>query len=205
MVAGLVKPSAGTIAIHGERVDGAHPSLGVVFQRDALLEWRTVLRNVMLQVEVRGLNPREHRERAAELLRLAGLEGFDDRYPYELSGGMRQRVSICRALIHEPDLLLMDEPFGALDALTRERMSADLLRIHQHSQVSVLFITHSIPEAVLLSDRVIVMTDRPGRVADVLNINLPRPRTPAMEATPEFAAYVGQVRERFVREGVLTQ
>ncbi len=205
MVAGLVQASSGKIEIDGEPVDGAHPRLGVVFQRDALLEWRTVLRNVMLQSEVRGLNGDKHRARAAELLRLAGLEGFDDRYPYELSGGMRQRVSICRALLHEPELLLMDEPFGALDALTRERMSADLLEIHQSSGVSVLFITHSIPEAVLLSDRVVVMTSRPGRIAEIIDIDLPRPRTPALESAPEFAGHVAHVRELFVREGVLTR
>ena len=205
MVAGLVRPSAGVIEIDGEPVDGAHPRLGVVFQRDALLEWRTVIRNVMLQVEVRGLDAAEHRSRATELLSLAGLEGFDDRYPYELSGGMRQRVSICRALVHEPELLLMDEPFGALDALTRERMSTDLLRIHQHSGVSVLFITHSIPEAVLLSDRIVVMTARPVRIAEVLPIDLPRPRTADLEQEPEFTAYVAHVRELFVREGVLAR
>jgi NitT/TauT family transport system ATP-binding protein len=203
IVAGLVKPSAGRVEIHGQAVDGAHPQLGIVFQRDALLEWRTVLRNVMLQVEVRRLDPASYRDRAKELLRLAGLEGFDDRYPYELSGGMRQRVSICRALVHEPELLLMDEPFGALDALTRERMSADLARIHEHSRTSVLFVTHSIPEAVLLSDRVVVMTARPGRVAQVIDVDLPRPRNVTVEQEPAFSAHVAYLRGLFVDQGVL--
>ncbi len=178
MVAGLVLPSRGSIEIDGERISGVHTGLGVVFQRDALLEWRNVLRNVMLQIEVRKLDTAAYRPRALELLELTGLKGFEDKYPYELSGGMRQRVAICRALIHSPRVLLMDEPFGALDALTREQMAFDLLRIHERSQATVLFITHSIPEAVLLSDRVVVMSPRPGRIVEIVPVELPRPRRP---------------------------
>ncbi len=203
MIAGLVPASSGRIEIHGERVSGVNPDLGIVFQRDALLDWRTVLRNVMLQVEIRRLSRKLYRERADELLKLTGLEGFEDRYPYELSGGMRQRVAICRALIHSPALLLMDEPFGALDALTRERMMADLIRIHELSGTTVLFITHSIPESVFLSDRVIVMSQRPGRILEALEVPLPRPRTIAMMEDEAFTKSVAYLRRLFTEEGVL--
>jgi NitT/TauT family transport system ATP-binding protein len=206
MVAGLLRQSSGQIEIEGEAVKGPHPKLGIVFQRDALLEWRTVLRNVVLQAEVRGLDLDIYRERAKELLAVAGLEGFEDRYPYELSGGMRQRVSICRAMLHEPELLLMDEPFGALDALTRERMSTDLAAIHERERASVLFITHSIPEAVLLSDRIVVMTSRPGRIAEIIDVTLPRPRRHAdLEHNAEFDSHLSHLRELFAEEGVLTR
>ncbi|MGH3134347.1 MAG: ABC transporter ATP-binding protein [Gaiellaceae bacterium] len=204
MVSGLIPPSSGRIEIHGERVSGVHPELGVVFQRDALLDWRTVLRNVMLQVEIRRLDRKLYRERARDLLELTGLSGFEDRYPYELSGGMRQRVAICRALIHDPALLLMDEPFGALDALTRERMMIDLIGIHEQTETTVLFVTHSIPESVFLSDRVIVMSQRPGRILEALDIPLPRPRTIAMMEGPEFTRSVAHLRRLFADEGVLT-
>jgi NitT/TauT family transport system ATP-binding protein len=203
MIAGLVPLSSGRIEINGKQVVGVNPDLGIVFQRDALLDWRTVLRNVMLPVEIRRLNRKLYRERARELLDLTGLEGFEDRYPYELSGGMRQRVAICRALVHSPSLLLMDEPFGALDALTRERMMADLIRIHEKSGTTVLFITHSIPESVFLSDRVIVMSRRPGRILEALDVPLPRPRTIAMMEDPAFTTSVGHLRRLFADEGVL--
>jgi NitT/TauT family transport system ATP-binding protein len=205
MVAGLVRPSSGKIEIHGERVRGVNQELGMVFQRDALLDWRTVLRNVMLQVEIRRLDRKVYRKRARELLELTGLEGFEDRYPYELSGGMRQRVAICRALVHSPGLLLMDEPFGALDALTRERMMVDLLRIHDRSGTTVLFVTHSIPESVFLSDRVIVMSRRPGQILEALDVPLPRPRTIAMMVDPAFTRSVAHLRHLFAEEGVLAE
>jgi NitT/TauT family transport system ATP-binding protein len=203
MVAGLVPASSGLIQIHGDRVSGVHRDLGVVFQRDALLDWRTVIRNVMLQVEIRRLDKKTYRLRAAELLRLCGLEGFEDRFPYELSGGMRQRVAICRALVHSPSLLLMDEPFGALDALTRERMMIDLMRLHEQTGTTVLFVTHSIPEAVFLSDRVVVMSPRPGRIIDVHDVPLPRPRTIAMMEDPAFVASAAHLRQLFTEQGVL--
>lgn len=203
MVAGLVRASSGRIEIHGERVRGVNSDLGIVFQRDALLDWRTVLRNVMLQAEIRRLDRKVFRQRALELLELTGLKGFEDRYPYELSGGMRQRVAICRALVHSPALLLMDEPFGALDALTRERMMGDLVRIHERSGTTILFVTHSIPESVFLSDRVIVMSPRPGRILESLEVPLSRPRTIAMMEDPAFTASVAHLRRLFTDVGIL--
>jgi NitT/TauT family transport system ATP-binding protein len=203
MVAGLVPASSGLIQIHGDRVSGVHRDLGVVFQRDALLDWRNVIRNVMLQVEIRRLDKKTYRRRAEELLRLCGLDGFEDRFPYELSGGMRQRVAICRALVHEPSLLLMDEPFGALDALTRERMMIDLMRLHEETGTTVLFVTHSIPEAVFLSDRVVVMSPRPGRILEVHDVPLPRPRTISIMEDPAFVASAAHLRQLFTEQGVL--
>src|SRR5262249_21665620 len=148
-----------------------------VFQQPVLLPWRSVFDNVMFSIEMLGRTPSDYNARARDLLALAGLSGFEDQYPRELSGGMQQRVSICRALVHDPSLLLMDEPFGALDAMTREEMSFELLRIWEQRRKTILFVTHSISEAILLADRVVVMTPRPGRVAKILKIDLPRPRT----------------------------
>ena len=155
---------------------GAVGNVAIVFQRDVLLDWRTVLANVLLPVEIKKLDPVSHRRKARDLLRSVGLAEFEDKYPGELSGGMRQRVAICRALVQDPGLLLMDEPFGALDALTREQMNLDLQRMWLRDRNTVLFITHSIEEAVLLSDRVVVMSSRPGRIADIVTDDLPRPR-----------------------------
>jgi NitT/TauT family transport system ATP-binding protein len=161
-----------------------------------LLAWRKALDNVLLQIEARKLDTAQYREQAYKLLELTGLKGFEHKYPNELSGGMQQRVSISRALIHNPPLLLMDEPFGALDAITRDEMNLELLRIWQEARKTVLFITHSIPEAIFLGDRVVVMTPRPGKVAEIVDIALPRPRTTAMRDDPKFIAYVKQIRER---------
>ena len=162
---------------------GAVGNVGIVFQRDVLLDWRTVLGNVLLPVEIKKLDPLDAiASKARELLRSVGLAGFEDKYPSELSGGMRQRVAICRALVQDPGLLLMDEPFGALDALTREQMNLDLQRMWLRDRNTVLFITHSIEEAVLLSDRVVVMSSRPGRIADIVDRSICRVRaapTPA--------------------------
>src|SRR5207248_6872264 len=149
-------------------------NIGIVFQNHVLLDWRTTLENVMIQVEARGLEKRGYRGKALELLRAVGLDGFEHRYPWELSGGMRQRVSICRALIHDPPLLLMDEPFGALDALTREQLALDLQAIWMRTHKTVLFVTHSISEAVMLADRIILMTPRPGTIDHIYEIDLPR-------------------------------
>jgi NitT/TauT family transport system ATP-binding protein len=171
-------------------------SIGIVFQAPVLLPWRKTLDNVLLQIEARKLDVNGYRKRALELLELTGLKGFEDRYPAELSGGMQQRVSISRALIHNPPLLLMDEPFGALDAITRDEMNLELLRIWSESKKTVLFITHSIPEAVFLGDRVIVMTPRPGKVAEILNIDLPHPRATAVRDDAKFVGYVKRIRER---------
>jgi NitT/TauT family transport system ATP-binding protein len=193
-VAGLLIPSQGRISVNGSAVVGPTPNVGIVFQSPVLMAWRTVLDNVLLQAEVRGLNLREYRARAERLLRMVGLEGFEAKYPYQLSGGMQQRASICRALIHDPPLLLMDEPFGALDALTRERMNLELLRIWQESRKSVIFITHSIAEAVFLSDRVAVMSPRPGHVQEIVPIQLPAPRTIETMELPEFTKAVAYIR-----------
>jgi NitT/TauT family transport system ATP-binding protein len=176
MVAGLVAVSAGEISIKGETIRKPYTDVGVIFQRDALLEWRTVIENILLQIDVRRL-PRSKYEAAAHaLLDRVGLGGFESAYPWELSGGMRQRVALCRGLIHDPKLLLMDEPFGALDALTREQMNLDLQRIWLENRKTMLFITHSIWEAVFLADRVAVLTARPGRIVHDIATELPRPR-----------------------------
>lgn len=205
LVAGLYPASRGRIVVGGDAVARPVTNLGIVFQKDVLLDWRTVIDNVMLQPEVRGLPEREHRERAAKLLDQVGLADFADKYPGELSGGMRQRVSICRALVHDSPLLLMDEPFGALDALTRDQMNLDLLRIWEAGRKTVLFITHSISEAVFLSDRVVVMSPRPGRIRDILTIDLPRPRTLAAREAPEFGRHTRALRQHFQAMGVLKE
>jgi NitT/TauT family transport system ATP-binding protein len=203
LIAGLDAPSTGTVLIEGQEVRGPHESLGVVFQRDLLLDWRTVMDNVLLQLEMRGRVPKAHAAKAGELLDMVGLQGFHSRYPRELSGGMRQRVAICRALVHDPLLLLMDEPFGALDAMSRDRLNVDLNRICSETKKTVIFITHSIAEAVFLGDRVVVMSSRPGRVVADMAIEAAHPRDLSFRETSEFAGYVRQVRRIFEAEGVL--
>jgi NitT/TauT family transport system ATP-binding protein len=203
IVAGLTPASMGEVQVNGQRVSRPVTDVGIVFQSPVLLAWRTVLGNVMLQAEARNLPRQAAKESAQRLLASVGLQGFERSYPHQLSGGMRQRVSICRALIHEPPLLLMDEPFGALDALTRDQMAADLQALWLQRQPTVLFVTHSIAEAVYLSDRVVVMTPRPGRVDCVLDIDLPRPRPLAVRDTPAFTSYVRQITELFLARGVL--
>jgi NitT/TauT family transport system ATP-binding protein len=204
MIAGLLPATSGRISIGDTEVRGPYTDLGIVFQEPVLLDWRKVLGNVLLQVDLRrGLDRRDYRQRARELIDLVGLTGFEDRYPFELSGGMRQRVSICRALLHDPPLLLMDEPFGALDALTRDQLNLDLQSIWLQSQKTVMFVTHSITEAVFLSDRVVVFSNRPGRVVDVLDVDLPRPRHLSIRETPEFGRYAGEIRRVFSSLGIL--
>jgi NitT/TauT family transport system ATP-binding protein len=197
ILAGLVPQSAGFVTLRGQRVNGPSRDIGIVFQDPVLLPWRTVFRNVLLPAEVLGLDARTSAARASELLELVGLGGFEDKYPHELSGGMRQRVAIARALVHEPSLLLMDEPFGALDAMTREFMNLELQRIWQQSQKTIVFITHSIPEAVFLADRVVVMSARPGRVQDIVSVDLPRPRDLDIMASDEFGVYARKIRHLF--------
>lgn len=196
LAAGLVRPTAGTVCRSPE-LERAAP--GMVFQSPVLMDWRTVLGNVLFPLEVRARPSREAREKARALLSMAGLGGFEEKYPSELSGGMRQRVAICRALVHDPPLLLMDEPFASLDALTRDEMSLELLRIWQGTGKTVVFVTHSIPEAVLLADRVVVLTPRPGRLARVVSVTLPRPRDLAMSEGASFQAYVREIREEIYR------
>jgi NitT/TauT family transport system ATP-binding protein len=196
ITAGLLSATSGAVRVAGIAVKSPLTNIGVVFQSPVLLAWRKALDNVLLQIAARGLTVDAYRRRAVELLELTGLRGFENKYPNELSGGMQQRVSISRALIHDPPLLLMDEPFGALDAITRDEMNLELLRIWSESKKTVLFITHSIPEAVFLGDRVVVMTPRPGRVADIMTIDLPRPRTTALRDDQKFIGYVRKIRER---------
>jgi NitT/TauT family transport system ATP-binding protein len=205
IAAGLVSPSSGAVIVDGERVTKPRTDIGIVFQSPVLLDWRTALANVLLQAEARNLNAAAAEATARGLLAQVGLAGFENKLPHELSGGMRQRVSICRALVHEPHQLLMDEPFGALDALTRDQIALDLQRVWSNRRMTVLFVTHSIAEAVFLSDRVAVMTPRPGRIDSVIDIDLPRPRTLGMRDTPEFAAYSRRIRDLFLASGVLRE
>lgn len=195
LTAGLLAPTAGTITVAGASVSTPLTNIGIVFQAPVLLAWRKTLDNVLLQIEARGLDVAAYRQKALDLLELTGLKGFEDRYPNELSGGMQQRVSISRALVHDPPLLLMDEPFGALDAITRDEMNLELLRIWGEATKTVFFITHSIAEAVFLGDRVIVMTPRPGRIAEVIELDLPRPRKTELRDSPEFTSYVRHIRK----------
>lgn len=195
LTAGLLTPTDGTVRVAGAEVRAPLTNIGIVFQSPVLLAWRKTIANVLLQIEARRLKVEEYRKKAFELLELTGLRGFEEKYPHELSGGMQQRVSISRALIHNPPLLLMDEPFGALDAITRDEMNLELLRIWREAKKTVLFITHSIPEAVFLGDRVIVMTPRPGKVSEIVAINLPRPRTTAIRDDPKFISCVKHIRE----------
>jgi len=203
MVAGLLSISGGDLLLAGRPVRGPQTDVGIVFQSALLLPWRRVLDNILLQAEIRGLPMAAARERAMHLIEMAGLSGFENKYPWQLSGGMQQRVAILRALLHDPPVLLMDEPFGALDAMTRERMNLELQRIWLAAAKTVLLITHSIPEAIFLSDRVLVMTERPGRIAASYEIDLPRPRTLDVMGSEKFAAYARTLRAHFFAQGSL--
>jgi NitT/TauT family transport system ATP-binding protein len=195
VIGALIRPSRGALLFDGVPLLQPTRDVGIVFQEAVLLQWRTVLDNVLLPTEILRLDRRNSRARAMELINLVGLGGFEQRYPRELSGGMQQRVSICRALIHRPSVLLMDEPFAALDAMTREELGFELMRIWDTDKKTVVFVTHNITEAILLADRVVAMTPRPGRIARVIEVDLPRPRTIAMEFTERFKTYSEQVRE----------
>ncbi len=194
VVGGLLPITEGKIVIGEMDVTGPRRDTGVVFQSPVLMPWRSILNNVLFPVETLGLSRREYRPRAVQLLEMTGLSDFMQNYPSELSGGMQQRVAICRALIHNPSLLLMDEPFSALDAITRDNLNQELLRIWHEYQKTVLFVTHSIREAVYLSDRVYVMSPRPAVISRIVEIKLPRPRALSIEETPEFNAYVAELR-----------
>ncbi len=189
IVAGLVPITAGEVRVGGKTIYDPLPDVGIVFQRDLLFDWRSVLGNVMLSADVRGLDRKESKAKALALLARVGLEKFANHYPWQLSGGMRQRVAICRALLHKAELLLLDEPFGALDALTRDQMNLDLQRIWTQERRTAILVTHSISEAIFLSDRVATMSARPGRIVSDIKIDLPRPRTFDMRETPEFSRY----------------
>jgi NitT/TauT family transport system ATP-binding protein len=203
ILAGILRRTSGEVLLRERAVDGPSREVGVVFQAPVLLPWRNVLQNVMLPVEIQRRDRVAYERRARDYLKLVGLEGFEGKYPNELSGGMQQRVGISRALVHEPALLLMDEPFGALDAMTREAMNLELLRIWRESRKTVLLVTHSIPEAVFLADRVIVMTPRPGRISEIMKVDLPRPRHLEIINSEPFGRYVAAIRRHFQSAGGL--
>lgn len=197
LVAGLLRPTSGAVCFDGVPASGARDDVGVAFQQAALLPWKSALENVLLPIRLTGKGVKAYQDRAEALLELVGLSTFRNRYPFELSGGMQQRVAVARSLIRDPAVLVMDEPFAALDAMTRENMMIELQRIWLETQPSVLFITHSIPEAVFLSDRVVVMSGRPGKVIEDLTIDLPRPRTTQTLAHPRFVELSNHLRDMF--------
>lgn len=202
LVAGLSEVTTGRISVDGRPVTGTMRDVGMVFQDDVLFKWRTVIKNVMLPVEIKGLDRHSHRTEAYRLLEQVGLKGFEKALPTQLSGGMKQRVAICQALLQEPRLLLMDEPFGALDALTREQMQLDLQKLWLERRNTVIFITHSISEAALLADRIIVMTPRPGRWAADFDVSLPRPRALSDRHSEEYREITTKIHEIFQATGV---
>ncbi|MGA8820828.1 MAG: ABC transporter ATP-binding protein [Xanthobacteraceae bacterium] len=205
MIAGLLPATAGSIAVLGKPVNGPVHELGIVFQQHLMLGWRTILNNVMLQIEVRRLDKASYKKRAQSLLERVGLGEFADRFPDELSGGMNQRASIVRALVHNPGLLLMDEPFGALDAITRDQIGLDFHLLSREEGKTVVFITHSISEAVFLSNRVIVMSPRPGKVEEIVPIELGSTRHFEIREEPDFVRYTRHIRRLFEKMGVLTE
>ena len=194
ILAGLLSKSSGVISIEDRELDGPRSDIGLMFQKPLLLEWRRVLDNVLLPVEIYRLDRKEYEEKARRLLGTAGLADFLTKYPFELSGGMQQRVALCRALVAEPSLLLMDEPFGALDTLTRQKMGFELLRLWEEWKSTVLFVTHDVDEAVMLSDRVLVMSSRPGTVLGSFTVELPRPRQIFIKDTAEFIQISSRIR-----------
>ena len=204
-IAGLEDISSGSLKADGREISGPPDHIGMVFQRDALLDWRTIERNIMLPIEFAKKPVAQYKQTMRDLLKLVGLSDFGSKYPRELSGGMRQRAAICRALIDQPSLLLMDEPFGALDALTRDQMNVELQRIWLETLNTVVFVTHGIAEAVFLADRVVVFTPRPGRIADIIEIDLPRPRKLAVRETPEFGKYTNHIRALFHDMGLINE
>jgi len=201
ILAGLLRPTSGSVLLRGTPVTGPRREIGVVFQSPVLLPWRTVLQNTLLPAQVRRAEMGAAEERARELLRMVGLAGFENAYPRELSGGMEQRTAITRALLTDPEILLMDEPFGALDAMTREAMNLELRRIWRESGKTVFFITHSIPEAVFLADRVLILSPRPGRVVKILEVDLPSDRDLDLMGTDRFGAHTRQLRALFGTKG----
>ena len=203
MIAGLLDCTEGELYVDGRRVTGPQTDIGMVFQGSVLVDWRSVIGNVMLQIEMRGLRKKDYLERAHALLRSVGLQDFADRHPYELSGGMQQRTAFCRALIHDPPLILMDEPLGALDAMTREQLRSDLERLWMETPKTVILVTHSIEEAVQLSDEVVVISPRPGQIVRRIEVPLPRPRGMAVREGAEFHRLVDEVRHIFRGYGVI--
>jgi NitT/TauT family transport system ATP-binding protein len=203
MISGLLPPSTGEVLVDGRKVTEPHGNVGIVFQNALLLPWRSVLGNVMLPIDMKRLPREKYLTRARALLKMAGLEDFEKKLPWQLSGGMQQRASICRALVHDPKIMLMDEPFGALDAMTREKMNVELSRIQRETGKTVLLITHSIPEAVFLADRVLVMTERPGAIAAIYEVPLGRERSLDLMANPVFTELVQRIRKHFFTQTAL--
>lgn len=203
IISGLLPQTSGTVLVNGKPVKGPLPSIGIVFQSPLLMPWRNILDNVLVQIDMRNLRRADYWDKARALLKMVGLSSFEDAYPFQLSGGMQQRVGICRALVHAPQLLIMDEPFGALDAMTREQMMAELQRIWMDQKTTILFITHSLSEAIFLSDRVLVMGPRPGKVIGEFKIDIPRPRRVRDERSPIFADYADRVRTCLEASGAL--
>jgi NitT/TauT family transport system ATP-binding protein len=203
MIAGLLAPSAGRITFHGETVTGPRTDIGIMFQDNTLVPWRDIYGNVALQLELRGIDPDRRRDRISGLLKSVRLDGFEHRYPHELSGGMQQRAAFCQTMVHEPSTVLLDEPLGKLDAMTRESIRGDLQALWMEQKPTVIFVTHSIEEAVQLSNRVCVVTPRPGRIDRVIDIDLPWPRDHAVKRSAAFADYVREIQEVFHGFGIL--
>ncbi|MDB5657205.1 MAG: transporter ATP-binding protein [Tardiphaga sp.] len=203
MISGLLAPTTGEILVDGNKVTEPHGDVGIVFQNALLLPWRNILSNVMLPIDMKKLPREKFLARAKSLLKMVGLEGFEKKLPWQLSGGMQQRASICRALVHDPKIMMMDEPFGALDAMTREKMNVELSRIQRATGKTVLLITHSIPEAVFLADKVLVMTERPGGIAAIYDVPLGRERTLDSMANPVFTELVARIRKHFFTQSAL--
>ncbi|MDM8165670.1 ABC transporter ATP-binding protein [Roseovarius sp.] len=202
LVAGLADPSEGELLLNGSPITGPQRDMGIVFQSPVLFPWRSVMDNVLLPADVLKLDRRDARNRAEELLEIVGLSDFAKKYPNELSGGMQQRVAIARALVHRPSVVLMDEPFGALDAMTRDTMNLEIMRIWREAGTTILFVTHSIPEAVFLGERVVVMTARPGKIAEVVDVDLPANRGIDIVNTDHFGTYARRIRNHFNARGL---
>ena len=203
MMAGLLEPSAGSIRFRNEPVTGPRTDIGIMFQDNTLVSWRDVYGNVALQLELRGIDPSSQSERISAILKSVRLDGFEHRYPHELSGGMQQRAAFCQAMIHEPDTVLLDEPLGKLDAMTRESIRGDLQALWMAQKPTVVFVTHSIEEAVQLSSRVCIVTPRPGRIDRIIDIDLPWPRDHAVKRSAAFIDYVREIQEVFHGYGIL--
>lgn len=203
MTAGLLEATEGDVVIGGTKVRGPQTDVGVMFQDNTLVPWRTVRGNVELQLEMRGMSPNDYKDKVDQLLASVHMEDFANRHPYELSGGMQQRAAFCQAMVHEPKTMLLDEPLGKLDAMTRERIRSDLQRLWMQERPTVIFVTHSIEEAIQLSTKVAVITPRPGTIERIIDINLPFPRDFEVKNSPEFAAYVRETQEIFRGYGVI--
>jgi NitT/TauT family transport system ATP-binding protein len=205
MIAGLQDITSGEIYVEDQKVVSPQTDIGIVFQTPVLVDWNSVLGNVMLQIEMRKLNPELYIDRAKSLLKSVGLSDFECCFPYELSGGMQQRTAFCRALVHDPSLVLMDEPLGALDAMTRDQLRVDLEQLWMQTRKTVIFVTHSIAESVQLSDRVVIFSPRPGMIDRIIEIDLPRPRSMDVRESKKFQKYVREITDIFMNYGILRE